>query len=138
MSSSLSDDRRARTAVLELARAERRRRHPALVHVGEPGDRAEVLPAETGPDHGLRTDVLAALLWARRDADPWVWLTRTGSLLWQDLDAAWFAAWTAASAEVALPGRFLVVTRHGWHDPLRGTSRRWKRIRDRRQTPDRE
>ncbi len=125
-------DQRARAAVLELARGEHRRHHPALVHVGEPSGRAVVLPADHGPDHALRADVLGALLWHRRDERPLVWLTRAGSLSWQDVDADWYAGWRAAGAEVGVASRFLVVTRHGWHDPTSGATRTWRRIRDRR------
>ena len=125
-------ERRARAAVLEHATGEHRRHFPALVRVGEPLDRATVLPAEHGVDHAMRADVLGALLWRRRHQDPLVWLTRGGTLAWQDQDAAWFAAWRAAGAEVGVDSRFLVVTRHGWHDPATGETRTWRRIRDRR------
>lgn len=125
-------ERTARAAVLEHATGEHRRHFPTLVHVGAPLGRATVVPAEHGGDHALRTDVLGALLWRRRHEAPLVWLTRGGSLAWQDADAAWSAAWRAASSEVDVPSRFLVVTRHGWHDPSTGETRTWKRIRDRR------
>lgn len=125
-------ERRARAAVLELARTETRRRHPALLHVGDPDGPVGVVVDDLGLDHALRTDALGALLWRHRDQDPLVWLTRTGPLAWQDVDARWFAAFRSARSEVLVGGDFLVVTRHGWHDPATGTSRTWKRIRDRR------
>ena len=86
-------ERTARAAVLEHATGEHRRHFPTLVHAGAPLGRATVVPAEHGGDHALRTDVLGALLWRRRHEAPLVWLTRGGSLAWQDADAAWFAAW---------------------------------------------
>lgn len=123
---------RARAAVLELARGETRRRHPVLVHVGDPTGRVSLAVDEEVLDHALRTDVLGALLWRHRAEQPLVWLTRTGTLDWQDVDARWFAGFEAARREVAVGGQFLVVTRHGWHDPASGATRTWKRIRDRR------
>ena len=125
-------ERTARAAVLEHATGEHRRHFPMLLHVGAPLGHATVLPAEHGLDHALRCDVVGALIWRRRHEDPLVWLTRAGSLAWQDADAEWFAAWRAAAGEIDVPSRFLVVTRHGWHDPSTGRSRTWKRIRDRR------
>lgn len=125
-------DPRRRAAVLELARSERRRVHPALVHVGTPGAGAVVVPADTGWDRAARTDLLSRLLWTARASDPVVWLTRTGRLEWQDRDAAWFAACRAAGAETGVEVDYLVVTRHGWWEPRTGERREWKRIRDRR------
>ncbi len=97
-------ERTARAAVLEHATGEHRRHFPTLLHVGAPLGRATVVPAEHGGDHALRSDVLGALLWRRRHE----------------------------RGEVDVPSRFLVVTRHGWHDPSTGETRTWKRIRDRR------
>ena len=125
-------ERRFRAAVLELASTETRRRHPVLLHVGDPEGRVGVVVDDVGLDHALRADVLGALLWRHRDQQPLVWLTRTGPLAWQDVDARWFAAFRAARGEVLVGQDFLVVTRHGWHDPATGSSRTWKRIRDRR------
>ena len=126
---------RNRAAVLELASTEHRRRHPVLVHVGDPRGRVSLAVDELCPDHALRADVLGALLWRHRDEDPLVWLTRTGPLDLQDVDARWFAGFRAARREVLVGGDFLVVTRHGWHDPATGATRTWKRIRDRRAHP---
>lgn len=123
---------RARSAVLELTLTESRRRHPTLVHVGDPTGRVSLCAAEEVPDHALRVDVLGALLWRHRELRPLVWLTRTGPLDWQDIDARWFAGFEAARREVGVGEQFLVVTRHGWHDPSTGATRTWKRIRDRR------
>lgn len=144
-----------RTAVLQHAGSERRRRHPALLHVGTPGGREAVFgwDADDGPlDHGLRTDVVAALLRrsgpdrhpdrpAERRAPsepgaprpPWpvVWLTRPGELDLQDGDAAWLAAARAATGEAGLPLLLVTVNRHGWRDPRSGLARTWVRLRPR-------
>lgn len=130
-----ASEARARAAVLELARGESRRRHPVLVHVGDPVGRVSLAAGDAAPDHALRTDVLGALLWRHRSEQPLVWLTRTGPLDWQDVDARWFAGFEAARHEVGIGEQFLVVTRHGWHDPATGATRTWRRIRDRRRRP---
>lgn len=129
------EDPRRRVAVLELARSERRRVHPALVHVGTPGGEAVVVAGEVGWDHAARVDLLSRLLWSARECRPLVWLTRTGALEWQDRDAEWFAACRAAGSETGLEVDFLVVTRHGWWEPRTGDLRTWKRIRDRNRRP---
>ncbi|WP_300644368.1 hypothetical protein [Nocardioides sp.] len=127
-------ERRARAAVLDLARTEVRRVHPTLLRVGDPCGAVDVVPEDAAWDHALRTDLLAALLW-RRGPDPLVWVTRTGGLAWQDVDQRWYAAFLAARGETGLDAQLLVVTRHGWHDPATGTTRTWRRIRDRRSGP---
>ena len=127
-------ERRARAAVLDLARTEARRRHPTLVRVGDPRGEVSVVAEDPSWDHALRTDLLTALLWRRRASDPLVWLTRTGSLAWQDVDQRWYAAFLASREEVGLAGQLLVVTRHGWHDPSTGDTRTWRRIRVRSRT----
>lgn len=124
-------ERRARAAVLDLARSEVRRVHPTLLRVGDPCGAVDVVPEDPTWDHALRTDVLSALLWRRRTEDPLVWLTRTGSLAWQDVDQRWYAAFLASLGETGLRAQVLVVTRHGWHDPATGRTRIWRRIRDR-------
>ena len=118
--------------MLELARTETRRRHPALVHVGDPTGRVSLCPVDDVADHALRVDVLGALLWRHREERPLVWLTRTGPLDRQDVDARWHASFEGARQEVEVGRHFLVVTRHGWADPVTGETRTWKRIRDRR------
>lgn len=124
-------ERRARAAVLDLARTEVRRVHPTLVRVGDPRGAVDVVPEDPAWDHALRTDLLTALLWRRREHDPLVWLTRTGDLAWQDVDQRWYAACLAAREETGVVAQLLVVTRHGWHDPATGATRTWRRIRDR-------
>lgn len=124
---------RLRRAVLDHGRAERRRVHPAVVHVGSPGGAEytfEVRPGKAD-DHGLRTDVVAALLArARRTEEaPLVWLTRPGPLHVQDVDAEWLAAAWAAYAEAGVPMTMVVANRHGWRDPRSGVGRVWTRLR---------
>jgi hypothetical protein len=128
-------DRRTRAllrrAVFDLA-GDPRRVYPPALHVGTPGERAacigldEVEPA----DPGLRVDVVAALrVKAGRDPAGLVWLTRTGDLALQDIEARWLAAARAAYAEADAPLRFVVVNRHGWRDPRSGLGRTWVRVR---------
>jgi hypothetical protein len=124
-------ERRARAAVLDLARSEVRRRHPTLLRVGDPCGAVDAVAEDPAWDHALRTDLLTALLWRRRALDPLVWLTRTGSLAWQDVDQRWYAAFLASREEAEVGAQLLVVTRHGWHDPATGQTRTWRRIRDR-------
>ena len=121
-----------RRAVREHAAAERRRVFPAVLHVGVPGGRLASLEVDSAEpaDPGLRTDVVAALR-VRAAAGPGglVWLTRTGGLELQDVDARWLAAARAAYAEAAVPLQFVVVNRRGWRDPRSGLSRTWVRVR---------
>ncbi len=132
-----------RGLVLQHVRAEPRRRFPALLHVGLPDGPETARPGrDPADDHALRVEVLAAML--RRvgglpeqrglpvAADPLVWLTRTGALELQDLDAAWGAATRATCAELAMPPvPLVVVTRAGWWEPGTGSGRRWRRLRPR-------
>jgi hypothetical protein len=128
-----------RRAVADHAAAERRRVYPPLLHVGWPGGRQDVFAANPDDrlDHALRCDVVAALLRnACRHAPvpgavPMVWLTRAGPLHTGDLDLAWLAAASTASAEAALGLTLVVVTRRGWFDPRSDTRREWKRLRTR-------
>jgi len=85
---------------------------------------------DRGWDHGLRTDLVGAVL-RLLDDPPWVWLTRAGSLELQDVDVAWLGATLAAARERGSDPAFVVVTRHGWRDPRSGTGQRWRRIRQR-------
>jgi hypothetical protein len=122
-----------RRAVLEHGRTERRRTFPALVHVGVPGGSEEVFAVvpDEPLDHGLRADVVAALLQRSRrgSAVPLVWLTRPGALELQDVDAQWLSAARSAAAEAGVALTLVVVTRTGWVDPRTGTHRVWKRMR---------
>ena len=121
-----------RRAVLEHAAAERRRVYPPVLHVGVPGDRVASLAVGTAEptDPGLRTDVVAALrVRAGVGADQLAWLTRSGGLELQDVDARWLAAARAAYDEARAPLAFVVVNRRGWRDPRSGLSRTWVRLR---------
>ena len=136
--------------VLELKRRCPRGRFPLRVHAGRPGGASESFELEPGDrlDPALRTDVAAALLHRARGrvAAPWLWITRPGPPGTVDADLAWSAAARAALAEAAptdgsgdgsedmLPepaGRFVVVTRQGWYEPVTGHGQRWARLRDR-------
>ncbi|WP_347565800.1 hypothetical protein [Nocardioides sp. IC4_145] len=129
-------DRLLRRAVLDHARSERRRVHLPLVHVGMPGGPERVLAvrAEDRLDHALRADALAAMRVAvlrQGSPEPLVWLTRTGALDLQDVDAAWLAAARTAYAEAGAPLVMVVANRRGWRDPRSGASRTWQRLRER-------
>jgi hypothetical protein len=126
--------RRLRLAVVDLVVTEPRRRHPVVLHAGVPGGLRTDVEVGTEPaDHGLRTDVVAALLRrVGRDEGaepPMLWLTRPGDLTYQDVDARWLAAALAATTEAALPLTMVVVTKRGWRDPRSGLSRTWVRLR---------
>lgn len=125
-----------RRAALDHVRAERRRGYPPLLHVGLPGSAEEVfaLRPEDPDDHAARADVLAAMLQRSRrvaGAVPLVWLTRTGPLDLQDVDAAWLASARTAADEAGIVLTLVVVTKRGWFDPRSGVRREWKRLRDR-------
>jgi hypothetical protein len=126
-----STARLLRHAVLDLARGEHRHRFPALLHVGTPGGLEVALADDPSWDHGLRSDVLAALLQGLRQTKPLVWVTRPGPVTVQDVDAAWLAATLAAAGERGEDATFVVVTRHAWSDPRSRVGREWKRIRQR-------
>ena len=126
----LADRRALRVAVLTLARTDHRRRVPAALHLGVPGGPVTSLPDDPGWDHGLRTEIVGAMLRAMHDP-PWVWLGRSGPLSAQDVDMAWLASTVAAAGERGVDVSFVVVTRHGWADPRSGVRQEWKRIRQR-------
>jgi hypothetical protein len=127
---SSEDARLLRRAVLDLATADRRRYVPPVLRLGVPG--GDVLSITDDPSwgHGLRTEVVGAMLRAAGDP-PWVWVTRSGPLTMQDVDAAWLGATLSAAAERAVDVAYVVVTRHGWTDPRSGLGRQWRRIRTR-------
>jgi len=89
-----------------------------------------VLDPDERTDPGLRTDVVAALR-VRAGAQPeqLVWLTRSGGLELQDVDAQWLAAARSAYDEAQAPLTFVVVNRRGWRDPRSGLGRTWARVR---------
>ena len=133
--------RQLRRAVLQLVEVERRRRFAPVLHVGVPAGRQARFAADPTDedlmDHALRADVVAALV--RRAGGPGdprttplVWLARGGDLDDPaDADADWLAAALTAYAEAGLALTMVVVTRQGWRDPRSGTTRRWRRLRDR-------
>jgi hypothetical protein len=128
-----SDDAAAlrlpRAAVRSHAAGERRRRYAPVLHVGLPGVRELTLAAHpSATDHGLRCDVLAAML-AATDGPHLLWLTRPGELTLHDVDAAWLAAGLAAYAEANRDLTWVVVTRRGWWDPRSDVRRTWQRVR---------
>jgi hypothetical protein len=126
-----------RRAVHEHAASEhRRRRYPAVLHVGVPGGPVASLDlSESEPtDPGLRTDLVAALrVRAGAAASALVWLTRPGGLELQDVDARWLAGARAAYDEAQAPLTFVVVNRRGWRDPRSGLGRSWALVRPRRE-----
>ena len=120
----------AASAVLHLATTDHRRRIPPVLHVGVPGGPASSVADDPAWDHGLRAEIVGAVLRVRRDP-PWVWLTRSGPLSLQDVDAAWLAPTVAAATERGVDPAYVVVTRHGWFDPRSGLRHEWRRIRRR-------
>jgi hypothetical protein len=120
-----------RRAALDHGRAEPRRVYPALLHVGTPGAAEAVFPDSETTDHGLRCDIVAAMLRRTRrgTAPPLVWVTRAGDLDLQDVDARWLASARAAYAEAGVPLVMVVVSRRGWRDPRSGAGRLWARLR---------
>lgn len=131
--------RQLRQAVLTLVTVERRRRFPAVLHVGTPGCTSSAVPDDRTWDAGLRADVAGALLRAMAGGTATAWVTRPGSLVLQDVDADWLGPLLRSAEENAVDLTYVVVTRHGWIDPRTGVHREWKRIRDRRsgERPDR-
>ncbi|WP_432478643.1 hypothetical protein [Nocardioides sp. GXQ0305] len=118
-----------RAAVRTHAATERRRRYAPLVHVGIPGVRELAVAAHpSATDHGLRCDVLAAML-AATGGPHLAWLTRPGELTLHDVDAVWLSAALAAYAEAGRDLTWVVVTRRGWWDPRSDARRTWRRVR---------
>jgi hypothetical protein len=126
----LADRRVLRTAVLLLATTDRRRHVPPALHVGLPGGPTWTIADDPTWDHGLRTEIVGAALRARRDPS-WVWVTRSGPLSMQDVDAAWLGPTASAAAERGVDPAYVVVTRRGWLDPRSGLLQEWKRFRRR-------
>ncbi len=95
-----------------------------------PADPIGSVADERGWDHGLRTEMVGALL-RSLDDPPWVWLTRGGPLAVQDVDLDWLGPTLTAASERGSDPAFVVVTRHGWRDPRSGVGQEWRRIRRR-------
>ncbi len=124
------DRRLLREAVLDLATTEYRHHFPPVLHVGTPGGTTLAVTDDRGWDHGLRTEMVGALL--RSLEDPaWVWVTRAGPLSPQDVEMAWLGPTVSAARERGADPAFVVVTRHGWRDPRSEVGREWRRIRRR-------
>jgi hypothetical protein len=124
-----------RTAVAALCSDRRRRRFPATIHVGTPGDIfCSFTDDEEHLDIGLRTAIVEALMSgvSPPQSNPLCWLSRPGELRWNDTDAAWLGPVVRAFAAACQPLTMVVVTRRGWYDPRSGVTREWKRLRSRR------
>ncbi len=125
--------RSLRLAVADLRSAHPRRRFPTFVHAGQLGERAVEfrVPADLSLDHGLRTEVVAALLSRALllTDQPALWLTRSGELDAEDVDLDWYAAARAAYGEADVSLAMVVITKRGWRDPASGVGRAWKRLR---------
>jgi hypothetical protein len=126
----LRDRRLLREAVLALATTEHRHHFPPQLHVGTPGGATVTVTDDRDWDHGLRTELMGAVL-RSLDDPPWVWVTRLGPLSFQDVDAAWLGPAVTAAQERGSDLAFVVVTRHGWRDPRSGAGQQWRRIRRR-------
>ena len=120
-----------RTAVLQLATTDHRRHVPPSLHVGVPGGPTATVADDPTWDHGLRIELAGAVLRAAGDPS-WIWVTRSGALTLQDVDAAWLGPVVAATGERGVDAAYVIVTRHGWLDPRSGLTQEWQRIRDRR------
>ncbi|KRB75886.1 hypothetical protein ASE01_12585 [Nocardioides sp. Root190] len=125
-------ERVLRGAVVAHARAERRRLHPMVLHVGLPGGRVrsfELSPVDR-LDHALRTEIIEAMAREHlaRDTVPLVWLTRPPTAP-DDEDLDWAAAAGSAGGELGVRLDAVVITRRSWRDPRSGVGRSWTRIR---------
>lgn len=126
-----------RALVMELTVWGRTRRIPATISIGTPGGPRRSWAVDDVPaDLGLHTEVVAALLARALAAEPAAptpacWLTRSGTITWHDLDAAWLAAARAAYAEAGVPLTFVVVTKTAWWDPRSDLAQQWRRPRRR-------
>jgi hypothetical protein len=126
----LAHRRLLRVAVLQLATSDHRRHVPPTLHVGVPGGPTTSVADDPQWDHGLRTEIVGAVLRSLQDPS-WIWVTRSGPLTVQDVDVAWLGPTVSAAAERGVDVAYVVVTRHGWADPRSGLSQEWRRIRQR-------
>ena len=124
-----------RRLVLAFKAGEARRLFAPVLHVGDPAGHRQsyAVRVQERLDAALRTEVVAALLLRvrARVPAPLVWLTRSGELTAQDVDADWLAAALAATREAGMPLTMVVVTRRGWWDPRSDVRREWRRLRQR-------
>lgn len=122
-----------RGAVLELVESETRRRFPVVLHAGVPGRSAQHVEDPPLADAGARADVALALVRRARTlgAGPFVWLTRPGRPSTHDVDLQWLGPVGWACSSIGEPAGLVVVTRHGWFDPVSDVRREWRRLRRR-------
>lgn len=135
-----------REAVRLLVATGRRRVFPAAIHVGRPSGPSRSAPIAGLDDHALRADAVTVLVDAlvlRETAAPGrhlrvvpavrpsylAWLTRPGDVEVHDVDVAWAAAIRTAAGELGVDLVPVVVTRHGWRDPVGDGRRTWRRLR---------
>ncbi len=125
--------RALRAAALELVETESRRQFPPTLRVGEPGRSVHHVEDRSAADAGLRADVALALLrqGCLLTQRPFLWLTRPGELTPHDDDLRWLGPTRWASAALGSPVALVVVTRHGWFDPVSGVRCEWRRLRRR-------
>lgn len=124
--------RQLREAVLEHRETERRRAFSPVLRMGSPGRSVSWHVDRDDPgDLACCTDLAGGLLLrCRALGQPHLaWLTRPGDLEVRDLDITWCGAVRSAYAEAGVRGLAVVVTRHGWVDPLTGEGRTWVRLR---------
>lgn len=131
---SRTDQALLRHLVLDHQAAERRRRFPAVLHLGRPGRPPTGLVDESHGvlDDALRCEVLAAMLRRCTPGRLIAWLTRPGGLEVEDVDLAWLRAVVAVGEVTGRRLPYVVVTRSGWRDPCSGTGRSWARLRRQR------
>ena len=122
-----------RAATLQLIEEESGRHFPTTLHAGEPGRSLRHVEDPPLLDAGLRADVALALLLRSVSLSPrpFLWLTRTGELSPHDDDLRWLGPTAWAGASLGSPVRLVVVTRHGWFDPVSDVRREWRRLRRR-------
>ena len=122
-----------RAATLALVEGETRRRFPATVHAGVPGQSVHHVDDPPLPDAALRADAVLALLRAAGSLAPHpvLWLTRPGELSPHDDDLRWLGPATWAAQALGSPVGLVVVTRRGWFDPVSDVRREWRRLRPR-------
>lgn len=118
---------------------ERARGHlPPRVWAGDPTGRLEdgiavrFVPDGAHIDACDRAEITLALANAvvERVAEPWCWVTRSGSPDLCPADLAWLAAADRSWRELGLSLSFAVVTREGWTHHPSGVEHRWQRLRD--------
>ncbi len=125
--------RMLRAAVLELVEGEDRRRFPVVVHAGVPGRSVRHVEDPPLADAGARADAALALVRGARalGSAPFVWLTRPGRLSTHDDDLRWLGPVSWACSSLGEHTGLVVVTRHGWFDPVSDVRREWRRLRRR-------